>query len=1306
MPITLSSSIPVVISDLHDVSISTPHTGQYLRYDAAIPAWQNSYLNTDLYNFLESSLTSTNGITLTKLTGPQTINIGLATVISAPGTFGSSTQIPVLTVDPQGRVTAIATVATVPVPVGTTTMDNSSYGIGALSMLVGAANGVSNTAIGVSALGADTDGSRNTAVGHGSALLNQLGNDNTVVGNYSLPANVIGTGNTIIGSQAATTMLGNGNVCLGYMAGSALSIGDNNVIIGGASGASIDGTDGNIIISDGVGNEHITINSSGLVLIPNNLQVMGGITGDVFGSATSAFGLQYSRVLASTGDADWLVLFDGTSDVSSAITLASVNVDPRTDEFRKITVNEKGLVTATSAVSNADIITSLGYTPINNAGGTMTGALLLNADPTLSLGAATKQYVDTMALGVSIHASCDTTTTTALPSSTYDNGTAGVGATLTSTTLSVLGTIGGYAGLIVGNRVLVKSQASPIQNGIYTVTDLGAAGVTAWILTRASDFDGTPTSEVKSGVTTYVQNGTLAGTQWAETNIGTGAPGDYIIVGTDNIAFTQISGAATLTSGTGINIASNVVSNTGVTSLIAGTNIAVSGATGDVTVSITGTVASATTAGTATTASTLVTSRNINGVGFNGSADITVTAAANTLSGTTLAPGVTTSSLTSVGTLSALTVSGSTKFENSDVRFKSGPGSIGYGVLPYNNGSNFYLLTTNSGSADSTFNSLRPLSFNLATGAVIIGEAVTATGGVFISPLALPTIPTGTPFTTGGTMPATTTYARIVACDINGKYTLGGPESSGVVTTTGTSSITWTWAAVPSATSYRVYVGPTGAQVNYFATSATSYTQIGPSSTGTSAALPIVANSGSLTVAGSITSGEYITSQFMAMTHASATNTADTVFYSSSDNYLRKNTATGLKTSLALQNVTNESKATMLTNPAITAQATISGASTFLPASTSISAATGSSGALVITAQGSAATAGAAFLSFHRPNQYAVHLGLDTDSKIKVGGWSLGANSYELFHAGNTKTVNGNNILGTGNINVSSPAVTIVSGLVQQAITGGAYALINTTLQPASTNICLWSNAASNAVWAKSGYTVTSDITMAPDGTMTADKLVESAIAEYHYETQLFTVLANQQWTVSRRFKAAGRNTFFMLLDDTTWTSGVNALFNLSTGTVSSIANVGPGSGATASLTYLGNGWYEARLSGLISVTATTIRVVTYINTAAIYTGDGTSGLYVADAQLEVGTTASSRIYTEGTSVTRVANVIAPSRIVLPFTPSANDTTTIVVGNGIVGNVIDPNGSTIMGTTGPLNIDTINPAAIHLQYINNTWRLM
>ena len=46
-------------------------------------------------------------------------------------------------------------------------------------------------------------------------------------------------------------------------------------------------------------------------------------------------------------------------------------------------------------------------------------------------------------------------------------------------------------------------------------------------------------------------------------------------------------------------------------------------------------------------------------------------------------------------------------------------------------------------------------------------------------------------------------------------------------------------------------------------------------------------------------------------------------------------------------------------------------------------------------------TTKAAMISFHRAGVHAAYLGLDTDNKWKVGGWSMGANAYELWHSGN-----------------------------------------------------------------------------------------------------------------------------------------------------------------------------------------------------------------------------------------------------------------------------------------------------------------
>jgi len=136
-------------------------------------------------------------------------------------------------------------------------------------------------------------------------------------------------------------------------------------------------------------------------------------------------------------------------------------------------------------------------------------------------------------------------------------------------------------------------------------------------------------------------------------------------------------------------------------------------------------------------------------------------------------------------------------------------------------------------------------------------------------------------------------------------------------------------------------------------------------------------------------------------------------------------------------------------NPIFTGRGSISGAGGYLPPSTTIAAATGMTSGLDVTSQGTAGTAGAAFMTFHRPGAHAVHVGLDTDNFFKIGGFSLGAVSYKIWHEGsdgagsgldadlldgqqgtyyqqalvsgtNIKTVNGASLLGSGDIVISS----------------------------------------------------------------------------------------------------------------------------------------------------------------------------------------------------------------------------------------------------------------------------------------------
>lgn len=287
----------------------------------------------------------------------------------------------------------------------------------------------------------------------------------------------------------------------------------------------------------------------------------------------------------------------------------------------------------------------------------------------------------------------------------------------------------------------------------------------------------------------------------------------------------------------------------------------------------------------------------------------------------------------------------------------------------------------------------------------------------------------------------------------------------------------------------------------------------------------------------------------------------------------------------------------------------------------------------------------------------------------------------------------------------------LVSALVHQAISGQCLALTNTTAQTSTTNSCLYSSDLSNAAWVKSGATVSTNVSMGPNGETTADKVVESATTGIHYFYQILTIPANVARTWSFFAKAAGRSTFVAEMDrDGNGVDMVGATFNLSTGTVSAGTNSGTGSGASATIVHVGNGWYFCTLSGTCSTSAgSLIRALIYVNVSASYTGDGVSGIEFGEMQIEPGSSATSRIPTTTVAVTRSAGVVAPQRIVLPASPSANAWVKLVVANGINTNVIDPNGQQLAGAngvvSGPIEMDNSGFSGA-LQFINGYWRFV
>lgn len=177
-------------------------------------------------------------------------------------------------------------------------------------------------------------------------------------------------------------------------------------------------------------------------------------------------------------------------------------------------------------------LTSLlsGYLPLS--GGTLTGNLYLNGNPTQSNQAVNKAYVDAIAGGFKVILVVAAATTANL-NATYNNGTAGVGATLTNVGTQVAFAVDGYSASL-NDRILVKNQTNQAYNGVYYVSTVGSNS-TNWVLTRTTDYD--TAADITPGTLVPVENGTVnTNTSWLETaTIST--------IGTDPVIFVQFTAA-------------------------------------------------------------------------------------------------------------------------------------------------------------------------------------------------------------------------------------------------------------------------------------------------------------------------------------------------------------------------------------------------------------------------------------------------------------------------------------------------------------------------------------------------------------------------------------------------------------------------------------------------------------------------------------------------------------------------------------------------------------------------------------------
>lgn len=389
------------------------------------------------------------------------------------------------------------------------------------------------------------------------------------------------TNKTISGASNTLTNIGNGS-----LTNSAITINGSSVSLGGAitvtatasnaltigtglSGGSyngstpvtiaIDSTVATLTGTQTLTNKSMSGSSNTFTNIPNGALTNSSVT---FNGSTVSLGGS-ATITASTTNALTIgtgltgTLFNGGTAVTIAIdsTVATLS-GTQTLTNKSISGSTNTLTNIpNSALTNSSV--TIGTTAISLGSSSLTlgglTSVTVTQNPTSALQLATKQYVDSVAEGLNIHASCAAATPNTLASLTggtvtYNNGTAGVGATLT---LSVaLTTLDGYT-LQNGNRILVKNEATQANNGIYT----WATGGT--VLTRATDFD--TTTEIVSGDFTFISNGTLYNdTGWVQLN-------NVTVIGTDPIVWQQFSGAGTYTAGTGLTLTGSQFSITNTT---------------------------------------------------------------------------------------------------------------------------------------------------------------------------------------------------------------------------------------------------------------------------------------------------------------------------------------------------------------------------------------------------------------------------------------------------------------------------------------------------------------------------------------------------------------------------------------------------------------------------------------------------------------------------------------------------------------------------------------------------------------------
>lgn len=193
-------------------------------------------------------------------------------------------------------------------------------------------------------------------------------------------------------------------------------------------------------------------------------------------------------------------------------------------------------------------------------------------------------------------------------------------------------------------------------------------------------------------------------------------------------------------------------------------------------------------------------------------------------------------------------------------------------------------------------------------------------------------------------------------------------------------------------------------------------------------------------------------------------------------------------------------------------------------------------------------------------------------------------------------------------------------------------------IEEARTNVLMNSNAFSDSVWTTSNLAVEPNSTTAPDGTLTSAKIIASNTSSSHYIRQIFSATSGNYYTVAIYAKA-GELSIVELAFSTyaNWENSIPwAKFDLTTG-IATTTNPA----AIVQMSPCMNGWYRCSMTVKAIATFTSTFTLLLCNSTGsdTFTGDGSSGVYIWGAQVEVGSFPTSYIPTNATAVTRDVDI-------------------------------------------------------------------